>query len=66
MTGLRRAPGAPILREHLQNFVFMITLPLFARRPHKYGRADHEPWFSRRIFGALRENAALSLHLFAI
>ena len=28
MTGLRRAPEAPILREHLQNFVFMITLLL--------------------------------------
>ena len=25
MTGLARAPESPILREHLQNFVFMIT-----------------------------------------
>ena len=38
MTGLARGPGAPILRGHPQNFVFMITLlllllsPLSARR----------------------------------
>ena len=43
MTGLSPGPEAPILRGYLQNFVFMITLPLFARRPHKYGHAAHEP-----------------------
>ena len=32
MTGLSPGPAAPILRGYLQNFVFMITSPLSARR----------------------------------
>jgi len=48
MTGLSGAPGAPILRGHPQNFVFVITL-LLLLLPQKYGSLSRAPWFSRRV-----------------
>ena len=53
MTGVARAPGAPILRGYLQNFVFMITLLLLPFSPvasHKYDLTYLEPKLSRKVY----------------
>ena len=72
MTGLCPGPEAPILREHLQNFVFMITLlllllllllsPLSARRLINTALLITRRGFFRRIFSDDCENMPLSIY----